>query len=157
MIIAYGQLFIGFPPGNITANTTSVFGRNVSGFSMTFDGTNLKIDLAPPGSFGRSPDNVFAKYPADSDGTFGGAGSAFDKSHPDPIGFSGFQYAPLAAAQYGATTSQVPQTEDFQAHIEKEKDNLTQTFHFKTISASKAFRNLSFEVWMQANIKISFA
>lgn len=125
---------------------------------MTLDGTNLRIDLASPGSFGRSSDNVFVRYPADSDGLFGRAGSAFDTSHSDPIGFSRFQYTPLAAALDGATTSQVPQTEDFQAHIEKDRDNIPVKVCFNAISSSKPFRSLSFEVCMpQANIKMSFA
>lgn len=149
--------FIGFLPGNAAANTTSVFGRNVSGFSMTLDGTNLRIYLASPGSFGRSTYNVFVRYPADSDGLFGSAGSAFDTSHSDPIGFSRFQYSPLAAALEGASTSQVPQTEDFQVHTEKDRDNnIPHTVRFNAISSSKPFRGLSFEVCMQAN-KTSFA
>lgn len=85
---------------------------------MTLDGNNLRIDLTSPGSFGRSSDNVFVRYPADSDGPSGSAGSPFDTSHSDPVGFSGFQYPPPAIAQGGATTIQVPQTEDLQAHIE---------------------------------------
>lgn len=151
------ELFTGILPGNSTANTTSVFGRNVSGFSMTLDGTNLRIDLASPGSFGRSSDNVFVRYPADSDGPFGRVGSAFDTSHSNSLGFSGFQHSPLAAAQDGATTSQSPKTEEFQAHTEKDNHYLPHTFRFKAISFSKPFWNVSFEVCMQANIKISFA
>lgn len=141
--------FIGFLTGNATANTTSVFGRNVSGFSMTLDGTNLRIDLASPGSFGRPSDNVFVRYPADSDGPFGSAGSAFDTAHNDPI-------VPLAAALDGSTTSQVPQTEEFQVHIEKLRDNIPHKFRLNAISASKPFRSLSFEVCMQANNKNEF-
>lgn len=125
---------------------------------MTLDGTNLRIDLASPGSFGRSTDNVFVRYPADSDGLFGSAGSALGTSHSDPIGFSRFQYSPLAAALDGATTSQVPQTEEYQAHIEKDRDNnIPHKVRFNAISSSKPFRSLSFEVCMQANIKMSFA
>lgn len=124
---------------------------------MTLDGTDLRIDLASPGSFGRSSDNVFVRYPADSDGPFGSAGSAFENSHFNPINLSGFHYSSLAAAQDGATNSHVPQTEDFQAHIEKERDNLPLKFHFNAISSSKSFRNLSFEVCMRANVEMSFA
>lgn len=142
--------FIGFLPGNATANTTSVFGRNVSSFSMTLDGTNLRIDLASPGSFGRSSDNVFVRYPADSDGPFGSAGSAVDTAHYDPID-------PLAAALHGATTSQVPQTEEFQAHIEKQRDSIPHKFRFNAISSSKPFRSFSFEVCIcRLKIKMSF-
>lgn len=124
---------------------------------MTLDGTNLRIDLASPGSFGRSSDNVFVRYPANSDGLFGSAGSAFYTSHYDPIDFSRSQYTPLAAALDGATTSQVPQTEEFQAHIEKDRDNIPPKVRFNAISSSKPFISLSFEVCMQANIKMSFA
>lgn len=124
---------------------------------MTLDGTNLRIDLASPGSFGRYSDNVFVRYPADSDGLFGSAGTAFDTSHSDPIGFSRFQYTPLAAALDVATASQVPQTEDFQVHIEMDADNILHKIRFNALSSSKPFRNLSFEVCMQANIKMSFA
>lgn len=136
--------FIGLLPGNATADVTSVFGRNVSGFSMTLDGTNLRIDLASPGFFGRPSDNVFVRYPADSDGPFGSVGSAFDTAYYDPI-------IPRAAALDGATTSQVPQTEDFQVDIEQECNNILYKYRLNSISASKPFRSLSFEVCMLAN------
>lgn len=133
--------YIGFSAGN-TTNTTSLFGRNVSGFSMTLCGSNLRIDLTHPGSFGAASDDyAFPKYPADS----GGAGSAFDTSHTHPTGLPGPPYS-QPAAQDGANNSQAPLTEDFQAHIEKVMENLPQTFHFHAISFSKLFRDFSFEV-----------
>lgn len=143
-------LIAGLPAAN-TTNITTIFGRNVSGFSMTLDGTNLRINLAHPGSFwGPSDDDVFVKYPTDSGGPFGNGGSAIGTSHHTHLtGLSGLPcyYLP-AVAQDGATRSQVPLTEDFQAHTEKEKDNLPQRCHYHAISSSKPFRNLSFEVYM---------
>lgn len=144
---SWSIFIVGFPAGNST-NTTSVFGRNVCGFSMTLDGTNLRIDLAHPGSFGApSVNNVFVKYPADSGGPFADGGCASGTSHhTHPTRFFGLPYSPVAATQDGPTRGQVPLTEDFQTHTEPEKDSLSRTVHYHSISSSKPFRNLSFEV-----------
>lgn len=143
-------LVAGFPPGD-TTSITSVFGRNVSGFSMTLGGSNLRVDLARPGSFwGPSDDDVFVKYPTDSGGPFGNGGSAIGISHHTHLtGFSGLpSYHLPAVAQDGATRSQVPLTEDFQAHTEMITENFSHRFHYHAISASKPFENISFEVYM---------
>ena len=146
----YSILVAGSPAGD-TTNITSVFGRNVSGFSMTLDRSNLKVDQAHPGSFwGPSDDDVFVKYPTDSGGPFGNGGSAIGTSHHTHLtGVSGLPcyYLP-AVARDGATRSQVPPTEDFQAHTETKNFNFPQSFHYHAISSSQPFRNISFEVYM---------
>lgn len=136
---------------------TCVFGRNVSGFSMTLDGTNLRIDLAYPGSFGRpSGDDVFVKYRTDSGGPFGDGGSAIGTAYHTPKGFSALPYFPLAATQDGATSSQVPLTEEFQAHTEKNPACLAERIHFQAITSSNPFKNLSFEVCVEADVNSGF-
>lgn len=122
---------------------TNIIGRRVSGYSMTLDGTSLRIDLAHPGSFGRPlGDELFVKYRTDSGGPFCDRGLTFGTPQK---GLSGLQYFPLASIQDGAIGSQVPLTEDFQAHTEQ---FFAETCHYQAITSSNPFGNLSFEVFI---------